>query len=246
MNVALMLKAFGIGSTMEAPKIPITHALEEYGFWMEYTAPKVLQSNEAERPNVQLVVGKSKIDRGQMFISGIGQAVGHILKVHIRAGRSKYFFIVVQREGQVYKYKLRRGNIMSPLSNVVLEIRPQIPGMRRVAAFWVVLALTVADTQRALVAAATSMMATDLKWYQVGLDFLRRHRRWEQQTGEPSSSTATRARQSTTQPLEDPLTTPFAQCFAKVPHHPDFGVAQPITHSTYTPSMIQTTSVVFI
>ena len=163
MNAALMLKAFDIGSTMEAPKIPITYAFEEYGFWVEYMAPNVLQSNEAERPNVQLFIGKSKIGGGRMFISGIGQAAGHILKVHIRAGRSKYFFIVEQREGQVYKYKLRRGNIMSPLPNAVLEIRPRIPGMRRLAAFWAILAPMVADSRRALVAAATSMMATNPK-----------------------------------------------------------------------------------
>ena len=95
MNAALMLKAFDTGSTMEAPKIPITHAFEEYGFWVEYTAPNVLQSNKVERPNVQLVIGESKIGGGQTFIIGIGQAIGHILKVHITAGRSKYFFIVV-------------------------------------------------------------------------------------------------------------------------------------------------------
>ena len=135
---------------------------------------------------------------------------------------------------------------MSPLSNVVLEIRPRIPGMRRLVAFWSVLAPTVADSRRALVAATTTMMATDPQWYRVGLDFLRRQRRWEQQSGEPSSSNAAHARESATQPPEDPLTASFAQCFAKVPHHPDFGVAWPIMHSTYTPGMINPPSVVCI
>ena len=120
---------------MAAPKMQITQAFEEYGFWVDCTPPTRGPSTEAERPNVQLVIGESKLGGSRTFISGIGQAVGHILKVHIRAGRSKYFFIVVEREGQVYKYKLRQGNIMLPLPNAVLESRPRIPGLRRLAAF---------------------------------------------------------------------------------------------------------------
>ena len=65
---------------------------------------------------------------------------------------------------------------MSPLSNAVLDIRPRIPGMRHLATFWSILAPTVADSRRALVAAATSMMASDPQWYRAGLDFLRRTR----------------------------------------------------------------------
>ena len=229
---------------MATPKMQITQAFEEYGFWVDCTPPTRGPSNDAARPNVQLVIGESKLGGGRKFISGIGQAAGHILKVHIRAGRSKYFFIVVEREEPVFKYKLRRGNIMSPLPNAVLEIRPRIPGMRRLAAFWSVLAPTVADSRRALVAAATTMMATDPQWYRARLNFLRRERRWEHQSGEPSSSNTAHARESATQPPEDPLTAPFAQCFAKVPHHPNFGVARPIMHSTYTSGMINPPSVV--
>ena len=68
---------------------------------------------------MQLVIGESKLGGGRPFISGIGQAAGKILKMHIRVGRSKYFFIVVEREGQVYKYKLWRENIMSLLPNAI-------------------------------------------------------------------------------------------------------------------------------
>ena len=114
---------------MDTPKLQITHAFEEYGLWVDYTAPKVLQSNKAERTLVHLVIRESKLGGGWSFISDIGQSAGQILKVHIKAGRSKYFFIVVQRKAEVYKYKLRRGNIMSPVPNAVLDIRPRIPGM---------------------------------------------------------------------------------------------------------------------
>ena len=114
---------------MEAPKIQIIEAFEEYGYWMHYTGPTLLQYSEAERAHVQLFIGENKLDGGRPFISGIGQAAGQILKVQIMASKSKYFFILVQRERQVYKYKLRRANIMYPLLNVVLEIRPRILGM---------------------------------------------------------------------------------------------------------------------
>ena len=119
-------------------------------------------------------------------------------------------FLHSRAEGEVYKYKLRRGNIMSPLPNEVLEIRPKIPGMRCLAAFWAFLEPTVANSRRALVAVARAMMAIDPKWYSAALDFLRQTRRWEQQTGEPSSSTTARVRPVATQPPKDPLTAPFA------------------------------------
>ena len=78
---------------MDASKIQITGAFEEYGFWVEYTAPKVLQSNATAKAHVQLFIGESKLGGDRPFISGIGQAAGQILKVHIRVGRSKYFFM---------------------------------------------------------------------------------------------------------------------------------------------------------
>ena len=80
---------------MDASKIQIIGAFEEYGFWIDYIAPKLLQSTKAERSHVQLFIGKSKLGGGRPFIPGIGQAAWQVLKVQIRAGRSKYFFIVV-------------------------------------------------------------------------------------------------------------------------------------------------------
>ena len=94
-----------------------------------------------------------------------------------------------------------------------------------------------------MMAALKVMMAIDPQWYRDGLDFVRRNRRWEEQTGVPSSLTRARARPLSTQPSQDPLTTLFAQCFAKVPHHSNFGVPRPISHRTYMPSMIPHTFV---
>ena len=73
---------------MDASKMPITKAFEEYGFWVDYTASKLQQSNEAEGADVQLIIGESKLGGGRPFISGIGQATR-------KAGISKYFFIIV-------------------------------------------------------------------------------------------------------------------------------------------------------
>ena len=150
---------------MDVSTIQIIEAFEEFGFWMVYTALKELQSSDVKRAQVQLFIGESKLSAGKPFISGIGQAAGQTLRVQIKGARSKVFFIVIQREGQLYKYRLRRGNIMSPLPNAVLGIRPRIAGMRSLAAFWSILAPTVADSRRALVAAAIAMMATDPQWY---------------------------------------------------------------------------------
>ena len=107
---------------MDASTIQITGAFKEFGLWVAYTPPTELHSSDVKRAQIQLFIGESKLGGGRPFISGIVQAVGQILKVQIRGARSKVFFIVIQREGQVYKYRLRRGNIMSPLLNAVLNI----------------------------------------------------------------------------------------------------------------------------
>ena len=128
---------------------------------------------------------------------------------------------------------------MCPLPNEVLEIRPRILGIRTLVGFWSLLAPTIADSRRARVAAAKVIMAIDPKWYRDGLEFVRRNRRWEEQRGVPSSSTRAQVGPSSTQPPEDPLTTPLAQCFAKVPHHPNFGVPRTISHNMYMLDMVQ-------
>ena len=48
-----------------------------------------------------------------------------------------------------------------------------------------------------------------------------------------ASSEAARVEPPPPQPCEDPLIAPYAQCFAKVPHHPDFGIPCLVTKSTY-------------
>ena len=132
---------------MDAPKVQITVAFEEYRFWMQYTASNTVNSSVAERLHVHLIIRESKLRGAKTFISGIGQVVREILKVQIRAGRSKYFSIVVQKKGQVYKYKLQRRNIMCPLSKEVLDIRPKIPGMRSLAQFWSLLEPKIVDSR---------------------------------------------------------------------------------------------------
>ena len=82
------------------------------------------------------------------------------------------------------------------------------------------------------------MMATDPKWYREGLQFVRRNRWWEDYQLVPASLEVARVEPPPPQPSEDPLTTSYAQCFAKVPHHLDFGIPRLLTRSTYTPSTI--------
>ena len=43
----------------------------------------------------------------------------------------------------------------------------------------------------------------------------------------PTSSEAARVEPPPPRPSEDPLTASYAQCFAKVPHHPDLGIPRP-------------------
>ena len=126
------------------------------------------------------------------------------------AAKCDHYFVVVNRDGTLYKYKLRKHHIMSPILDEALEIKPTIPGLKGLASFWSKLPPDVADSRKALVAAATSMMATDPKWYRAGLQFVRRNRQWEDHQLVPASSEAARVEPAPPRPSEDPLTAPYA------------------------------------
>ena len=49
---------------MDASTIKITRAFEEFGFWVDYTAPTILHSSEEARAHVQLFIGESKLGGG--------------------------------------------------------------------------------------------------------------------------------------------------------------------------------------
>ena len=154
------------------------------------------------------------------------------------ASKCDHFFLVVKRDGTLYKYKLRKQHIMSPVPDQALQIKPTVPCLKALASFWSKLPPSLTDSRKALVAAATSMMAMNPKWFMEGLQFVRRNRQWEDHQFVPASSEAVRVEPPPPQPSEDPLTAPYAQCFAKVPHHPDFGIPRPVTRSMYTPGTI--------
>ena len=151
----------------------------EYGFWVQYQPVVREDLNSEVCAHVELYIGESKLGGARQFISSIGQKSGSIVKVQVMASKCDHFFLVVNRDGTLYKYKFQKHHIMSPVPYVALEIKPTIPGLKALAMFWSKLPLDVADLRKALVAAATSMMATNPKWYREGLQFLRRNRRWE-------------------------------------------------------------------
>ena len=95
------------------------------------------------------------------------------------ASKSDHFFLVVKRDGTLYKYKLRKQHIMSPIPDEALEIKPKVPGLKALTSFWSKLPPDVVESRKALVAAPTSMMATNPKWFIEGLQFVRRNRQWE-------------------------------------------------------------------
>ena len=216
----------------------IIESFLDYGFWVQYQRALNEDPNSEVRAHVELYIGESKLGGVQQFTSSIGQKSGSVVKVQVMPSKSEYFFLVVNRDGDLYKYKLRKQHIMCPVPDDAIKIKPTIPRLKALATFWSKLPQDVADSRKALVAAATSLMATDPKWYREGLQFVRRNRRWEDHQLVPASSEAARVEPPPPRPSEDPLTAPYAQCFAKVPHHPDFGIPRPVTRSTYIPGTI--------
>ena len=218
--------------------VSITDSFFEYGFWVQYQSASHANPNYEVRAHAKLYIGESKLGGARQFISGIGQKSGSIMKVQVMASKCDHFFVLVKRDGTLYKYKLCKHHIMSPVPDEALAIKPTIPGLKALALFWSKLLQDVADSRKGLVAAAIRMMATDPKWYREGLQFVRRNRWWEDHQLVPASSEAARVEPPPPRPSKDPLIAPYAQCFAKVPHHTDFGIPRLVTRSTYTPGTI--------
>ena len=51
------------------------------------------------------------------------------------ASKCDHFFLVVKRDGTLYKYKLRKHHIMSLVPDEALEIKLMIPGLKALALF---------------------------------------------------------------------------------------------------------------
>ena len=223
-----MLFVYTQGTIMDVGAISVTTAFYDYGYWIKYKNPT----------EVELWITEDFLGNGGM-ITGIGQSSGNIEKVIIMAGKLDYFFIQTKRNGETFKFKLKKKNLLSPIEDSVLQMTPMISGMKTVAKWWSKLPSEVADSRKAVVAAATTMMATDKANYAAALRHINNKRKLEEKNkGSASTSQAVRDMTTPTPPPEDPLTTPFAKCFALVPHHPSFGPARPRKTTSYTPSML--------
>ena len=77
---------------------------------------------------VDLWIGEDLLMEGQMFI-GLGQCQGHVLKIVSCSSKTKYFFIVIEAKHSEMgmKFKLKKENMMAPISNGALEANPKIP-----------------------------------------------------------------------------------------------------------------------
>ena len=131
---------------MDTSDIQITEAFKDYGFWIEYRASRIVECNVEEPAYVELFIGESKLDGAKQFVFGIGQKSRKISKVQIVAAKSKYFFMVINRDDIVCKYKLWKCNIMCSLPDEVLEMGPRILEMEALVAFWSLFAFRVIDS----------------------------------------------------------------------------------------------------
>ena len=182
---------YNIDTSQATGTLRITESFMDYGFWIRFEGSSSGNSTSKNPARADLYIGESKLAEGKRFILGIGQNTGAIVKVQAMASKCDHFFIVVNRDGTLYKYRLRKHHIMSPVPDQALEMKLRIPGLKALSSFWSKLAQDVADSRKAVVAAATTMMATDPKWYMEGLAFVRRNRRWEDHQFLPTSSEAT-------------------------------------------------------
>ena len=168
-----------MATNLDTSTLRITESFLNYGFWVQYQSALNEDPNCEVSAHAELYIGESKLREARRFISGIGQKSGSIVKVQVMASKCDHFFLVVKRDGTLYKYKLRKQHIMSYVQDHALQMKPIVPGLKALASFWSKLLLSVVDSRKALVVATTSMMATNPKWFMEGLQFVRRNRRWE-------------------------------------------------------------------
>ena len=113
----------------------ITESFLDYGFWVQYQSTRHEDPNYEVRAHAELYIGESKLGGVQQFISGIGQNSGSIVKVQVMASKCDHFFVVVKSDGTLYKYKLRKRHIMSPVPDEALKIKLMIHGLKALASF---------------------------------------------------------------------------------------------------------------
>ena len=113
----------------------ITESFLDYGFWIQYQSALHEDPNSKVHAHAELYIGESKLERARRFILGIWQKSGSIVKVQVMALKCDHFFVVVKRDGTLYKYKLRKHHIMSSVPDEALKIKPTIPGLKALASF---------------------------------------------------------------------------------------------------------------
>ena len=97
-----------MATNMETSTLRITESFLEYGFWVQYQSATNEDPNSEVHAHAELYIGESKLGGARWFISGIGQKSGSIVKVQVMASKCDHFFLVVNRDGTLYKYKLQK------------------------------------------------------------------------------------------------------------------------------------------
>ena len=74
---------------------------------------------------MELWISEDLLGNGGM-ITCIGQSYGNIEKVIIMTGKLDYFFVQTKRDGETFKFKLKKKNWLSPIKDSVLQMTPMI------------------------------------------------------------------------------------------------------------------------
>ena len=101
-------------------------AFLEHRWWIQFIENKV-----------DLWIGEDLLMDGRMF-AGLGQCQGHVLKIVPYSSKTKYFFILIEVEHSKLgmKFKLKKENMMAPISDDALEVDPKIPGLAGTTKWW--------------------------------------------------------------------------------------------------------------
>ena len=208
-------------------------AFLEHGWWIQF-----------HEKNVDLWIGEDFLMEGQMF-TGLGQCQRHVLKIIQCSLKRKHFFIVIEAEHfeEGMKFKLKKENMMAPISDVALKVDLKIPGLAATTKWWKKLMEkdSVATKRRYNVMKASAALMRDKpKDGAALLRWLKQKRILDAQKATAIDVTSTSTTRRAYGPIpEDPLPSTWRDCFAMSPYDPSCGAPRARTKNTYEHNLVK-------
>ena len=168
-----------------------------------------------------------------------------MLKIVPCSSKTKHFFIVIEAEHSDVgmKFKLKKENMMAPISDGALEVDPKIPGLAGTTKWWKKLMekdSIATKCQCNVVKASATLMRDKPEDEAAHLRWLKQKRILDVQKATTVDVTSTSTNRGAPLPVpEDLLPSIWRDCFAMPPDDPTYEAPRTRTKNTYEHNLIK-------